>query len=209
MGTPAETRKPAPLATPPGAFAASAGTRATPRRIAAWLAFIVVLAAVPLTGEYTTGLVGEVLVFAIFAAIYYWFPKVTGRLLSERLGKWHCWLFAIGFNLTFLTMHGQGLLGMPRRIYTYPADRGWEVWNLVTTAGVPLQMLGVLLFAVNVLVSLRSGQRAGDDPWDAWTLEWATHSPPPAYNFETIPVTTSRRPLWDLKHPEDPDGPHE
>ena len=149
------------------------------------------------------------LLFAIFAAIYYWFPKVTGRMLSERLGRWHCWLLVVGFNLTFITMHGQGVLGMPRRIYTYPADRGWEMWNLVTTLGVPLQIVAVLIFVVNVAVSLRRGERAGDDPWDAWTLEWATSSPPPEYNFETIPVTTSRRPLWDMKHPDDPDGPHE
>jgi cytochrome c oxidase subunit I len=149
------------------------------------------------------------LLFAIFAAIYYWFPKVTGRMLSERLGRWHCWLLVIGFNLTFLTMHGQGVLGMPRRIYTYPADRGWEWWNLVTTLGVPLQILAVLFFVLNVAWSLWRGERAGDDPWDAWTLEWATTSPPPEYNFETVPVTTSRRPLWDMKHPDDPDGPHE
>jgi len=149
------------------------------------------------------------LLFAIFAAISYWFPKVTGRMLSERLGRWHFWLLVVGFNLTFLTMHGQGVLGMPRRIYTYPADRGWEMWNLVTTLGVPLQIVAVLIFVVNVAVSLRRGERAGDDPWDAWTLEWATTSPPPEYNFETIPVTASRRPLWDMKHPDDPDGPHE
>ena len=128
------------------------------------------------------------LVFAIFAAIYYWFPKVTGRMLSERLGRWHCWLFAIGFNLTFLTMHVPGLLGMPRRIYTYPADRGWEMWNLVTTLGVPLQMLGILFFLVNVVVSLRQrGSAAGDDPWDAWTLEWATTSPPPDVQLRDDP----------------------
>ena len=90
------------------------------------------------------------LFFAIFGAIYYWFPKVTGRMLSERLGRWHCWLFVIGFNLTFLTMHVPGLLGMPRRIYTYPADRGWEMWNLVTTLGVPLQIAAILIFVVNV-----------------------------------------------------------
>ncbi len=149
------------------------------------------------------------LVFTIFGAIYYWFPKVTGRLLSERLGRWHFWLFVIGFNVTFLTMHGQGVLGMPRRIYTYPAARGRELWNLVTTLGVPIQILGVAIFVLNVLFSLRRGAPAGDDPWDAWTLEWATTSPPPPYNFEVIPVTTSRRPLWDLKHPDDPDGPHE
>jgi len=149
------------------------------------------------------------LFFAAFGAIYYWFPKATGRMLSERLGRWHCWLFVIGFNLTFLTMHVQGLLGMPRRIYTYPADRGWEMWNLVTTLGVPLQIAATLVFVVNILVSLRRGTPAGADPWDAWTLEWATTSPPPSYNFETLPVVTSRRPLWDLKHPDDPDGPHE
>jgi len=153
-------------------------------------------------------LVGS-LIFTIFAAIYYWFPKVTGRMLSERLGRWHFWLLVLGFNITFVTMHVQGVLGMPRRIYTYQADRGWEIWNLITTLGVPLQILGVLIFAANVLLSLRRGDPAGDDPWDAWTLEWATTSPPPPYNFETVPVTTSRRPLWDLKHPGDPDGPHE
>jgi cytochrome c oxidase subunit I len=153
-------------------------------------------------------LVGSLL-FTIFAAIYYWFPKVTGRMLSERLGRWHFWLLVLGFNITFVTMHVQGLLGMPRRIYTYQADRGWEIWNLITTLGVPLQILAVLIFVANVLLSLRRGDPAGDDPWDAWTLEWATTSPPPPYNFETVPVTTSRRPLWDLKHPDDPDGPHE
>jgi len=149
------------------------------------------------------------LVFTVFGAFYYWFPKVTGRMLSERLGRWNFWLLVIGFNVTFLTMHIPGMLGMPRRIYTYPADRGWEVWNLVTTLGVPLQAIAVLIFIVNAIVSLRSGERAGNDPWDAWTLEWATTSPPPPYNFDTDPLVTSRRPLWDLKHPDDPDGPHE
>jgi cytochrome c oxidase subunit 1 len=149
------------------------------------------------------------LVFTLFAALYYWFPKATGRMLSERLGRWHFWLFTIGFNLTFVTMHIPGMLGMARRIYTYPADRGWELWNLVATLGVPLQAVGVLLFVVNVVVSLRRGPLAGDDPWDAWTLEWATSSPPPPYNFAVVPVVSSRRPLWDLKHPDDPDGPHE
>jgi len=153
-------------------------------------------------------LVGS-LIFTIFGAIYYWFPKATGRLLSERLGRWHFWLFVVGFNLTFLPMHWAGMLGMPRRIYTYPADRGWDLWNLIASLGVPFQVVAVLLFLINVLISLRRGAPAGNDPWDAWTLEWATASPPPAYNFDTEPVAASRRPLWDLKHPEDPDGPHE
>ncbi len=149
------------------------------------------------------------LVFTLFGAFYYWFPKATGRMLSERLGRWHFWLFTIGFNLTFLTLHVPGMLGMARRIYTYPADRGWEVWNLVATLGVPLQAVAVLLFVVNIVVSLRQGAPAGNDPWDAWTLEWATSSPPPPYNFAVVPTVSSRRPLWDLKHPDDPDGPHE
>jgi cytochrome c oxidase subunit I len=153
-------------------------------------------------------LVGS-LIFTIFGAIYYWFPKVTGRLLSERLGRWHFWLFVIGFNLTFVPMHWAGMLGMPRRIYTYPADRGWDFWNLISSLGVPFQVAAVLIFIVNVAISLRRGAPAGSDPWDAWTLEWATTSPPPPYNFETAPVVASRRPLWDLKHPDDPDGPHE
>src|SRR5262245_57541822 len=106
-------------------------------------------------------------------------------------------------------MHFPGLLGMPRRIYTYPADRGWDILNLVTTLGVPLQALAVLIFLVNVVYSLRRGAPAGGNPWEAWTLEWATTSPPPAYNFATLPPVNSRRPLSDLQHPDDPDGSDE
>jgi cytochrome c oxidase subunit 1 len=149
-------------------------------------------------------LVGGML-FTLFAGMFYWFPKATGRMLSERLGKWQFWLLAIGFNLTFGPLHVVGLLGMPRRIYTYDPGRGWEIWNLVASVGVAFQVVAVLLFVVNVLWALRRGAPAGDDPWDAWTLEWATASPPPEYNFETLPEVRSRRPLWDLKHPSDPD----
>lgn len=149
------------------------------------------------------------LLFTIFATIHYWFPKATGRMLSERLGKWHFWLFAIGFNLTFAPMHISGILGMPRRIYTYEAARGWELWNQLSSIGVIFQIAAVLIFVWNIISALRHGKSAGDDPWDAWTLEWSTTSPPPEYNFETLPVVRSRRPLWDLKHPEDPDWRHE
>jgi len=149
------------------------------------------------------------LVFTIFAAIYYWFPKVTGRMVNETLARWHFWLFLIGFQLTFTTMHIQGVLGMPRRIYTYQADRGWEIWNQITTLGVFFQIAGVTCFALALIHALARGRRAGDDPWDAWTLEWSTSSPPPSYNFAELPEVKSRRPLWDLKHPEDPDWKYE
>jgi cytochrome c oxidase subunit 1 len=149
-------------------------------------------------------LVGAI-VFMIFAAIYYWFPKATGHLLNETLGKWHFWLFLIGFHMTFDTMHIPGLLGMPRRIYTYEADRGWATLNLICTIGAAFQIAGILIWVINVILSLRNGKPAGTDPWDAWTLEWSTSSPPPEYNFAEIPTVKSRRPLWDLKHPNDPD----
>ena len=126
-------------------------------------------------------------------------------MLDEKLGKIHFWLFCIGFNLTFITLHFVGFLGMPRRIFTYYPGRGWESLNLIASIGVILQAAGVLAFVWNVLRSSHSGAPAGDDPWDGWTLEWATTSPPPEYNFEKLPVVRSSRPLWDLKHPQDPD----
>jgi len=153
-------------------------------------------------------IVGGIL-FALFAGFYYWFPKMSGRMLSEKLGKWHFWLFLIGFHLTFDFMHIPGLLGMPRRIYTYEPDRGWDIWNLIVTIGVAFQAAGVLVFVYNLISSYFTGELAGNDPWDAWTLEWSTSSPPPDYNFAKIPVVRSRRPLWDLKHPEDPDWKYE
>jgi len=149
------------------------------------------------------------LLFTIFAAIYYWFPKATGKMLSESLGRWHFWLLVIGFNLTFGPQHIAGILGMPRRIYTYAPGHGWELWNLLSSVGVAFQALAVLFFVWNVIRALRQGPPAGDDPWDAWTLEWTMTSPPPEYNFETLPEVQSRRPLWDLKHPHDPDWHHE
>jgi len=153
-------------------------------------------------------IVGGIL-FALFAAFYYWYPKVTGRMLSERLGKLHFWLFVIGFHLCFDVMHIPGLLGMPRRIYTYEPGRGWDTLNLIVTIGAFIQGIAVLVFLWNLIVSCWKGAEAGNDPWDAWTLEWSVSSPPPAYNFASIPRVASRRPLWDRKHPEDPDSRYE
>jgi len=148
-------------------------------------------------------------VFCFFAGMYYWYPKVTGRMLSEKLGKWHFWLFFIGFHVTFDTMHFLGILGMPRSIYTYEPDRGWNTLNFIVSAGGFLQAIAVLILAWNLIDSFLHGRVAGNDPWDAWTLEWSTPSPPPPYNFATDPVVRSRRPLWDIKHPHDPDWKYE
>jgi len=153
-------------------------------------------------------LVGAIL-FMLFSAFYYWYPKMSGRMLSEKLGKWHFWIFLIGFHLTFDFMHIPGLEGMPRRIYTYEADRGWMLWNIIVSSGAIFQTIGTLLFVYNMVWSYFKGPIAGPDPWDAWTLEWSTASPPPAYNFAVTPAVASRRPLWDLKHPDDPDSHYE
>ena len=149
------------------------------------------------------------IIFALFGAFYYWYPKMTGRMLNETLGKWHFWLFVVGFHLTFDLMHIPGILGMPRRIYTYEPGRGWDTLNYLISIGAFIQAIAVLIFVANLIISYFKGREAGNDPWDAWTLEWTVSSPPPPYNFATVPVVASRRPLWDLKHPEDSDSQYE
>jgi cytochrome c oxidase subunit I len=134
--------------------------------------------------------------FGILAGLYYWFPKMSGRLLSERIGKWHFWLTFLGFNLTFFPMHFLGLMGMPRRVYTYPDLPWWGFWNTVVSVGAFLLGFSVLVLLWNVGLSLRRGEPAGDNPWEAWTLEWSTTSPPPPDNFAAIPVVGDVRPLW-------------
>jgi cytochrome c oxidase subunit I len=135
-------------------------------------------------------------VFPLLGAIYYWFPKLTGRMMDEGLGRWHFWLAFIGFNVAFFPMHILGLQGMPRRVYTYPADMGWESLNTLVSAGALLFAASFVLLLWNCLASLRGGAVAGDNPWDAGTLEWATSSPPPPQNFTFIPVVAARDPLW-------------
>ncbi len=136
-------------------------------------------------------------VFAVAGGTYYWFPKMTGRMMSERLGRWNFWLMFVGFNIGFFPMHIAGLLGMPRRIYTYSADLGWNAVNAVISGGSYLFAIGVLLFLINVVVSVKRGAPAGPNPWDAPTLEWSIPSPPPAYNFGVIPLVATRHPLWE------------
>jgi cytochrome c oxidase subunit 1 len=138
----------------------------------------------------------------IFAGIYHYFPKMYGRYMSEKIGNWHFWLTFIGMNLTFFPMHFAGMLGMPRRIYTYDAGQGWELFNMMSTVGAFLLAPATLLLLYNFFVSKRNGAPAPANAWDAATLEWSIPSPPPEYNFAKIPVVHSRYPLWDLTHPE-------
>ncbi|MGH7866672.1 MAG: cbb3-type cytochrome c oxidase subunit I, partial [Candidatus Dormibacteraceae bacterium] len=135
--------------------------------------------------------------FPVIAGIYYWFPKVTGRLMNETLGKWSFWVMFIGFNVAFFPMHILGFQGMPRRIYTYNDQLGWGTPNLVISIGAFVFAAGILLFRINFATSWKRGARAGTNPWDAPSLEWSTTSPPPVYNFSVIPVVASRYPLWE------------
>jgi cytochrome c oxidase subunit 1 len=137
----------------------------------------------------------------IFGGIYYYYPKMTGRLLSEKLGSWHFWLTFIGMNLTFFPMHYAGLMGMPRRIYTYDSGQGWELFNQLSTFGTGFLIVGTAIFLWNFFRSFKTGAPAGNDPWGAPTLEWSIPSPPPEYNFARIPRVTSRVPLWDITSP--------
>ncbi len=141
-------------------------------------------------------------VFPLWAGFYLWFPKLTGRMLSERLGKWNFWLFFIGMNITFFPMHILGLMGMPRRVYTYLPEMGWGPLNALSSFGAVFIVASVLVFLTNVFRSLRTGAPAGENPWNAPTLEWATSSPPPSYNHLFIPVVEGRDPIWDAPQGE-------
>lgn len=155
-------------------------------------------------------LVGGML-FSLIAGVYYWYPKATGRMMSETIGLWQFWLFVVGFNGTFFVMHILGILGMPRRVWTYPIGMpGWAELNLFSSCCSFILVGSILLFVYNLIWSFYHGKVAGPNPWNAWTLEWLADSPPIAENFERVPVVRSRRPLWDLQFGSggDGEGPH-
>jgi len=145
-------------------------------------------------------------IFALFGGAYYWFPKFTGKLMNETLGQVNFWTLLVGFNLTFFPMHMSGLLGMPRRIYTYSEGQGWDAWNLIATIGAFVIAFSVTVFIVNLIISLVRGQKAGADPWDGRTLEWSLPSPVPHYNFAEIPQVHARDDFWHRKYTEDATG---
>jgi cytochrome c oxidase subunit 1 len=138
-------------------------------------------------------------VFTVFCGLYYWFPKITGRMLNERLGKISFWLMFIGFNATFFVQHALGLSGMPRRIYTYQSGLGWSTYNLISTIGAFVLGSGILVTIANVARSIKAGKIAGPDPWKGNTLEWFTSSPPPVNNFDVIPRVRSVEPMHDIR----------
>jgi cytochrome c oxidase subunit 1/cytochrome c oxidase subunit I+III len=144
--------------------------------------------------------------FPVIGGIYLWFPKFTGKMMNERLGKWNFWVMFVGFNLGFFPMHWLGLIGMPRRVYTYPTGMGWDLPNMIVSIGSFLFAVGILLFLVNVFISARRGVKAGPNPWDAPTLEWSVPSPPPSFNFVVIPSIATRHPLWEKRIAEEEGG---
>lgn len=143
--------------------------------------------------------------FGLLAGVFMWYPKITGRMLNEKMGRWFFWLFVIGFNLTFLVQHALGFMGMPRRVYTYPDLEGYGIMNLISSSGAFLMGGSVLLFVYMLYTGKRKGKKASGDPWDAYTLEWATTSPPGTKNFDTLPPVKSRRPFHDMKYPDQAD----
>jgi cytochrome c oxidase subunit 1 len=138
-------------------------------------------------------------VFSIFSGLYYWFPKMTGRMMNERLGKISFWVMFIGFNMTFFVQHALGLSGMPRRIFTYGPNLGWSTYNLISSIGSFILGAGIVLTVINVAISYSRGRIAGPDPWKGNTLEWLTPSPPPVNNFDTIPRVRSVEPMRDIR----------